>query len=213
MNKTLLLGLLIWATVISSVWAKPDLSTFPDPVKPGSIQISLGGPAAPSFMYPSGKNLSGKDHESYAGVLFGGFARVDYALPLPFTVGIEGGCFSGRLYASNEVRFSAVPLMGRFSWHPNLGVKNLDIYAGPKMGLTMLFYRGSYDSAADKIAGSNRSVSWGFAFGSDCGVRCFFTPAFGMFVDLDVTIVLGKMQGTGITTMVPRPSVGLTVNL
>lgn len=209
MKKKLLLGLLIWAGVIGLVWARPDFSIFPEPIKPGSVQVSLAGPALPSFIYASSKDTE----SSYEGVLFGGLARVEYALPVPFTLGIEGGYFTGKLYASRGVRFSAVPLMGRFSWHPNMGLKNLDIYTGVKMGANMLSYSGSYDGETGNITGSDYNTSWGFAFGSDCGVRYFFTSAFGMFVDFDVTFIMRRMQDTNIMTIHPRPSVGLTVNL
>jgi hypothetical protein len=196
------------AAATGSVWAGPDFSTLPDPIKPGDILINVWGPISPSIFSfsPSEKH--------YEGILFGGFAGIDYALPAPFTVGLEAGFFNGELSASNNIKFMDIPLMGHFTWYQNWGVKNLDTYIGVKLGASRFSYKGRFDAGENRIIGREQSdAGWGVALSSYTGVRCFFNSVVGIFVDFDITMSFGKIQGSNVMAFFPRPSAGITVKL
>ena len=154
--KKIVLVLLIFAVVGGTAFAF-DISSFPDPIEPGNILIS------PTF------NLGGLF--GY-GAMLGITAAGDYALPIPFMVGLE----SGFAFLTVSGGPKLIPILARFSWHPNFEVDSLDIYARLKLGYTVGF--GS--------VGAREYGHWsgGFSFGTTAGVRYFFSDVVGVFGDL-----------------------------
>jgi hypothetical protein len=209
MKKKLLLGLLVLAAAAGPVWARVDFSTFPEPIEPGNVLINAAGPIMPAVFFLSPKDVQ----DPYGGIFFGGFAGIDYALQVPFTIGLEGGFFTGNLSASNDVSFSVIPIMGTFTWHPNWGIKNIDTHVGVKMGAARLSHKGHHIGEGVITASNKNEDGWGAALGSNVGIRCFFNHNFGMFVDIDTTMVIGKIQDTRTIAFFPRPSAGLTLKL
>jgi hypothetical protein len=122
---------LLMVAVLGGTVQAFDFSTFPSPIEPGDFLLSAGGGIVPTLevVFPGG------DPSWEIPVLFGGFAKIDYALLIPFTVGVEGGFFAGKTFGRDPgTELALVPIMGRFTWHPNWGVGNLDTYIGVKAG-------------------------------------------------------------------------------
>jgi hypothetical protein len=72
-----------------------------------------------------------------------------------------------------------MPLLARFAWHPDLGIKNLDPYALFKIGCGIGILGGD-------IAGRGSTIikePTGFAIGFDLGARYFFAEHWGTFVE------------------------------
>ena len=157
--KKIVLVLLILAVFGGSAFAF-DLFSFPDPIEEGNILIS------PTF------NLGGL--AGWGGVMIGITGAVDYALPIPipFMVGGEVGF----AFFTEEYGPKLVPILARFSWHPNFEVDGLDTYVRLKMGYSI----GFGDAGGSGYGG----WSGGFCFGSTAGVRYFFSDNIGVFGEL-----------------------------
>jgi hypothetical protein len=82
-----------------------------------------------------------------------------------FSAGAEVDIFSLKYDERATGRFFQLPLLLRVGYHPDIGVKNLNLYLLGKAGYTLFGYSG-------------------FAFGFDLGVRYFFMPAFAVFAEL-----------------------------
>ena len=157
MKKKFLLVLLVIVIAGGSAFAF-DAATFPSPIKPGdwliSPTIGLG---------------------SYGGWGFalGITGAVEYALPIPLTVGGEVGAAFGFGYFWNSM---AIPILGKVAWHPNFEVPNLDVYVTLKLGADIGILLDDYNDG--------KKVGAGFAFGFNTGARYFFTPKIGVFGEL-----------------------------
>jgi len=107
---------------------------------------------------------------------------VDYPLPLgglPFTVGgMFGFTMSRYEYGNNSNTWTGIAIAGRFGYHPNFGVKNLDVYANLSLGyyIFTVEYKTRYNSwKADASA---------FYLGINLGARYFFNEKFGAFLEV-----------------------------
>jgi hypothetical protein len=114
-------------------------------------------------------------------------ASFDYALALgglPFTLGALVGFTTSayKPYAGYTHDYTGIAMAGRFGYHPDLGVKNLDISANIALGYYLYTGKATYDSGvASRTDPDNYSRLYlGFNFGA----RFFFTKNFGAFLDL-----------------------------
>jgi len=156
-----------------------DFTQGPDSVRPGNILINGGvniGNASASY---ADNRFSGDLSAS----TFGFTIAVDYALAMyGLTVGGETGYSSGSTW---RISFGAIPFMGRFGYHPDFGVYNLDVYALAKVGI-----------AIGSATGEN-ALGLGIGFG--IGGRYFFTNNFGGFAELGLDNYSFKIDGADIT--------------
>ena len=152
--KKVVLVLVILAVVGGSAFAF-DLFSFPDPIEEGDILIS------PTI------HLGGISYGWGLGVMLGISGAVDYALPLP--IPFMAGGEVGFAFFTSKGGPMLIPILGRFSWHPNFEVDGLDTYTRFKIGYAIGFGEG-----------------WGggFSFGTTAGVRYFFTDNIGVFGEL-----------------------------
>ncbi|MFP3090474.1 hypothetical protein LQZ21_09130 [Treponema sp. TIM-1] len=153
-----------------------DVKSFPSPIKKGSILIS-GGFGLGIYILP----LSDIDDSTSSSVLLGGTLAVDYALPINFalTVGGEIGYSGSKLDAWDsdvDISLGEIPIIVRAAWHPNWEVKNLDTYLLVKVGYGIGLWTG--DDIPDGV-----KIPHGIIAGFNIGVRYFFVPAFGAFVE------------------------------
>jgi hypothetical protein len=167
-------GILALALIVGvTAWGFSfDVKSFPSPIQKNSVLIS-GGLAIGVFAPP--------DEYKYS-ALFGGSVAVDYALPINFalTVGGEVGYSGGRLKADDDdfggdISLGEIPIAIRVAWHPNWEVSNLDTYALVKVGYGIGFWLG------DDVEGVKNPR--GLIIGSNVGVRYFFIPALGVFLE------------------------------
>ena len=170
--KKLLLVLLVLVVVGGGAFAF-DASTYPYPINPGDFLIS----PMVGFGYMSWSGSLGWGW-GYGGSLGGGFGLgvpigLEYALPIPLTVGGEVGVGFGFPSADSLIGV-AIPIMAKVAWHPNFEVDNLDLYITLKMGISIGIMGGDATSDFDNKAGV------GFAWGTDFGIRYFFTESFGI---------------------------------
>ncbi|MDR1785852.1 MAG: hypothetical protein LBR23_05230 [Spirochaetaceae bacterium] len=93
------------------------------------------------------------------------------------TVGI-GSDFAAS--GKSDAALGLIPIFLRIGYHPDLGIKNLDIYALGKAGYAIGFWTGDITDSKT-ITLSN---PMGFAFGFDLGARYFFTRNLGVFVEV-----------------------------
>ena len=160
--KKIIMLLLILTVVGASAFAF-DLTTFPSPIQPGDFLIS------PTIHL--GRFYSWADY----GFMLGITGAVEYALPIPLTVGGEAGIAIG----FGSYGALGIPILAKVAWHPNFEVPNLDIYATLKLGLNIGILTGDYG-----YYGSNAKGGLGFAYGFNVGARYFFTPSFAAFGEL-----------------------------
>jgi hypothetical protein len=80
-------------------------------------------------------------------------------------------------YVSSHVDYTYLAFGGRFGYHPDLGVKNLDAYGV----ITLGYYRRSWKSS---LSGSSSFSSGTFLWGGAVGGRYFFTNNIGAFLEL-----------------------------
>ncbi|MDR2468026.1 MAG: hypothetical protein LBD22_03605, partial [Spirochaetaceae bacterium] len=74
----------------------------------------------------------------------------------------------------------AIPILFRLGWHPGfIKVKNLDVYLLGKAGLTTDIYSGDIDDIVERSP-------FTFSFGGNIGVKYFFTPKIGVFLEAGV---------------------------
>jgi hypothetical protein len=154
MAKKFVLGLLIAAVMVGSAGAV-DWKRGPDCVQPGSFLISGGldvGEVAISV---------------FSADMFGFTGSVDYALKRGLSVGGEIGYSRA---SELDMTASIIPIAARLGYHPNFGVRNLDVYGLFKLGV-------GFGSAEDE---SKTAVGVGI----DLGCRYFFTDKIGAFAEV-----------------------------
>ena len=184
--KKLIAGLFVLTALAGAVAAAPDFSRLPEPIDSGDILVSAAGAVGFGTVTISEGGISGGS----AATLFGGLVKVDYALPIPFTVGVEGGYLLGK--TTDEVDVSAIPILARFAWHPNWGVKNLDTYLSVKAGYSIMQLK--YSGAGMSFTADGGGIS----FGGDIGARYFFTPTIGIFAEMGALMAMGQFKlGSG----------------
>ena len=159
--KKVVLVLVILAVVGGSAFAF-DLFSFPDPIEEGDFLIS------PTIHLGSMIGLG-----SWGGVMLGITGALDYALPLP--IPFMAGGEVGFAFFTSSYGPKLVPILGRFSWHPNFEVDGLDTYVRVKIGYAIGFGDSGY---------RNAGWSGGFAFGTTTGARYFFNDMIGVFGEL-----------------------------
>jgi hypothetical protein len=154
-----------------------DWQAFPDPIKPGNFMINagigFGAPLQGSMVIPP---LT---------------ASVDYAMPvgLPFTVGaLVGFTTSEDTYTAGPYGYTAdytgFAMAGRFGYHPDLGVKNLNVSATIALGYYLYTAKASYNDWPDALAKIKPKDYSQFYLGLNIGGRYFFTNNVGAFLDL-----------------------------
>ncbi|MDR3123678.1 MAG: hypothetical protein LBU16_07875 [Treponema sp.] len=150
-----------------------DWAAYPDSIAKGNFIINagigFGTPLYGSMVIPP---LS---------------VSADYALPiggLPFTLGVLGGFnASERKWSDGYIeKFTGIVIAGRFGYHPNLGVKNLDVYAGTALGYYIYSREGegNWTGSTPKPDDDYSRPYWGL----NLGARYAFTGNIGAFVEL-----------------------------
>jgi hypothetical protein len=170
-NKKVFLGFLIGLVFAASLSADVDWKEYPGPLQENKLFINAGIGFGP--VLSQGEMTVPPIQVS-----------VDYVLPLggiPFTVGGMFGFsksewdYGGYVYTYTGLAFGA-----RLSYHPNVGVENLDPYATLIVG----YYSYKGESSAGATGDLDLSVPlWGF----DIGARYFFTPMIGAYAELGWT--------------------------
>ena len=162
-----------------------DFTQGPESAQPGNILISGGlSMGSASTRVPP---MGGYGTRTFSSNLLGITLAVDYALPMyGLTVGGEIGYLSGEVsgdlnngFRLWKIYIEAIPLMGRFGYHPDFGIPNLDLYALAKVGFarvttTMIGF------------GPSSTNNFGFGIGFGAGGRYFFTGNLGAFAELGV---------------------------
>jgi len=187
--KKLLLLLLVFLIVGSSVFAFDILSYPPALGGGGSIMIDAG----------IGINYYGWVYNYYGKMSVPPiFAQVEYALPVGVPISV-GGFTAFYQYKYNGYyytwRNNFVTFGGRANWHWGFDIDKLDVYSGLSLGYRLHFYSGDYDSYNSYSYG-------GFDFGAQVGAHYYFTPVFGAMVEtgypfLIKTGVALKFGGSG----------------
>jgi hypothetical protein len=165
-----LLAVLFLAVVLAGSLSALDWKSYPGGIQPGSwlinAGIGVGSPLYGSIVVPP---LT---------------VTLDYALPIggiPFSV---GGMFGFTASKYNGIGFSQgysyFAFGGRFAYHPNFEVPNLDTYAV----LTLGYYYYSWKYSNNYGPSSN---SGSFLWGGAIGARYFFTNNVGIFAELGYT--------------------------
>jgi hypothetical protein len=111
----------------------------------------------------------------------------DYALPLgglPFTVGLLGGLTTSEdKYVGYTHSYTGIAIAGRFGYHPDLGVKNLGVYADIGLGYYIYSGKAEYSSGyggARIDTFDHDQFLWIF----NLGANYFFTNTIGAFLEL-----------------------------
>ncbi|AEF82696.1 hypothetical protein [Leadbettera azotonutricia] len=153
-------------------WEPSDLMDYPEGMEAGNFMLNFGA------------GLDVPEH-SGPGYLYIPpiHASLDYNLALgdkrmPFFVGGTGG-YSGYGY-EDEWFYSKIYLGGRFGYHFNWGIRNLDTYAAATAG--WIIYAGS------GIA-QNRKYGWPL-IGVNIGARYFFSSVFGIWAEIGYSLSL-----------------------
>jgi len=169
-KKKVLVGLLAVALttgVAGTGFAKPNFARLPGCIQKNSVLINAG----------FGLGWFYEDiHDIIPSVMPGLDLSADYALPINFglTLGLQSG-FSGA-GVNDDLSAGIIPVLFRVGYHPDLGVKNLDVYAHAKLGFAVGFWTGDNKSGYTNPAG--------FALGGSMGARYFFTNVIGAFAEL-----------------------------
>jgi hypothetical protein len=146
---------------------------FPDPIKGGSLLISPGI----GFGTPLHGNM----------VIPPITVTVDYALPvgLPFTLGALGGLttseYKGEVAGvhTHTYDYTGIAIAGRFGYHPDLGVKNLNISANIALGYYLYSAKATYAGTYKPDPDDFSRLYLGF----NLGARYFFTKNVGAFLE------------------------------
>jgi hypothetical protein len=154
-----------------------DWAAYPDSITSGKIAINAGiGFGTPLYGNRGIPPIS---------------ISVDYALPLgglPFTLGLLGGFTTSEYKAGAggldyAYSYTGIAIAGRFGYHPNLGVKNLDAYADIALGYYIYSakaeYSGNWPTGTKPDPTDYSTFYWGFNLGG----RYFFTNAIGAFLE------------------------------
>jgi opacity protein-like surface antigen len=153
-------------------WEPSDLTRYPGGMEAGDLILNFGAAFdVPEYSWP--------DYMYIPPV----HATFDYNLPigakkLPFFIGGTGG-YSGYGY-KDDWFYSKIYIGGRFGYHFNWGITNLDTYAAVTAG--WIIYTG------DGIAES-RKYGWPL-IGVNLGVRYFFNSVFGVYAETGYSIGL-----------------------
>jgi hypothetical protein len=116
----------------------------------------------------------------------------DYALGgLPFTLGALVGFttseFKHDYYGVNygyTWDYTGLAVAGRFGYHPDLGVKNLDVSANIALGYYSYTGKAKYNNWPGGVAKPDPDNYSRLYLGFNLGARFFFTNNFGAFLDL-----------------------------
>jgi hypothetical protein len=136
----------------------------------------------------------------------------DYALPLgglPFTLGLLGGFttsqekwsapYTGVDYGYTH-SYTGIAIAGRFGYHPNLGVKNLDVYADIALGYYIFSGKAEYSGSWGTIQRTSPNDYSQFYWGLNLGARYFFANALGVFVELGYSVLSSLTVGISLKT-------------
>jgi hypothetical protein len=156
-----------------------DWKDYPDPINAGNIIVNVGvGFGTPLYGDTSIPPL---------------VLNVDYALPLggiPFTLGGFFG-FNRSKYEWNSglgydytYTFTGTAFGARLAYHPNFGVKNLDVYTTFALGYYLYGGKAEYKGTWGALAKPSPDKYDRFYYGFNLGARYFFTPAIGAWAEL-----------------------------
>jgi opacity protein-like surface antigen len=204
-KKIVLVPLLIAAIVGSA--AALDWMAYPESVEKGKFLINAG--------VGGGGSALGDDyelHDKYAneykkkyGIAINAAkaivpirASVDFAFREPFTLGAEAGFtfykkeqnvdYGILRYYDATTSGTGLAFGARFGYHPNFGVKNLDVYANAGMGLYVRSWKGegkpnvSDDPDFPNINEDDSESKVSFSL--TVGGRYFFTNNIGIFAEV-----------------------------
>jgi len=174
MKKIILCAVLLVCLGIGGIFAA-DFTQFPEGIGPGPmINVGIG------YGYTWGWNI--KLPPIVASVDF----PVSFIGGLPFTLGGGAGIaiygYDG-IYSGINYRYTELAILGRFGYHPDLGVPNLDVYAIASLGIWLEFLKyagGGYYS-------DYNSTWFHFGFGGSLGVRYYFTSFLGVWAEVGYT--------------------------
>jgi hypothetical protein len=178
--KKVIFGLIMAGFAVGSASAieKNWWKTYPDLIRPKSLIINAG--------LGLGSPLYGDT------VIPPIILSVDYALPiggLPFTLGGLFGVTSSKYeYGWYNYGYTftytglAFALTG--AWHPNLGVKNLDLYSKLALGYYSFTGDAEYTGTWGSYYKPKPTKYSQFYFGWSIGGHYFFTPVIGAYLDL-----------------------------
>lgn len=112
---------------------------------------------------------------------------VEYSVNDKFAIGPYAGFYS-RSYVNGEYRFTALSFGARGMFHAsefaneklnmNINTEVLDIYAALHLGIETLTWKYRDENIAGFYSNSSR-----FIFGPVIGLRYFFHPSFGVFIE------------------------------
>jgi hypothetical protein len=114
---------------------------------------------------------------------------LDVAVPfggIPFTIGGMAGFtrseykWSGYNYGYTY-SYNGIAIAGRFAYHPNFEVENLDVYAVAAMGYYIYTGKGEYHGDWGTVYRSDPYDYSEFFFGINAGARYFFTNNIGVY--------------------------------
>jgi hypothetical protein len=177
-TKKIVLVLILGCLLSGGVFAF-DPASYPDVIDEGDILINVGvGFGTPLYGNMSIPPLS---------------VSVDYALPIggyPFTVGGLVG-FNQSKYEWNSAgvygykfTYTGIAMAGRFGYHPDFEVDNLDVYATIALGYYIYTARTEYTGNWGGITQTPASSYSRFYYGLNVGARYFFTGNIGAFAEL-----------------------------
>jgi hypothetical protein len=183
--KKCLLGMVICLAGIPAFGV--DLTEYPDDINKGTILFNIGA--------GYGTDIN-KGTRTLAPPVI---TSIDCALPiggLPFSLGLMAG-FSGEYTKDTDVPVSdsergnsnynyyIFGAGGRVSYHFNWGVNKLDTSTTVTLGFLLSSWNYTVETSSEKKADSDFDFLplWGLNIGG----RYFFTPHFGLFLDLGYT--------------------------
>jgi hypothetical protein len=186
--KKYLLGLLLCLAGIPVFGL--DLTEYPAAINKGSILFNIG--AGYGTMINKGTQT----------LVPPVIVSADFALPiggLPFSLGLMAG-FSGEFVKSTNVQVTNSAETGsgefnyyvfggggRFSYHFNWGVDKLDTYSTITLGFLLNSTNYKVEASGQPGSASDSDSEFLFLWGFNIGGRYFFTPHFGLFLDMGYT--------------------------
>jgi opacity protein-like surface antigen len=169
--KKILACLLLFALVAGAASAL-DWMNYPDPISQGDFLITGG---VGFGHYPAGDM-----------VIPPLWLSVEYALPIAGIPLAFGGFFT---YAKSEwqpwsywryeVEYTWYAFGGRVSYHPDLGVKKLDVYGAFDIGYYGVSVDDNFPPGYPKYHAESGSIYWG----PNIGARYFFVPMFAAWAE------------------------------
>jgi len=179
--KKLVLILALVLVMGGALFADVDWTSYPSGLGPGHPMLNIGI----GIGYNYGWKLK------VPPIL----ASIDFPVELggiPFSF---GGGFGMAMYGYDygnsssgyTYRYTNMVINGRFAYHPNLGVPNLDVYPILTLGMRLRLYkyegRGYYSSGWSDSSGMNGY----FDFGAGIGIRYYFSNFFGIYAEAGYT--------------------------